>query len=340
MPDSLPLSALLGIFAVAAAAVWLACARVSDATDALAARFGLGEALGGMILLAIVTNLPEIAIVGSAAARGAMEVAIGNILGGIAIQTVVLAALDLFGLGRSAALTYRAESPTLVLEGSLVVAVLALTIIGHHMPAGLIVARMTPAALLIALFWVAGLFVIGETRKRFGDAEGTGKPRPNGHSTTHHALVFAAGALVTLAAGVALEISGEHIAAKIGMQGALFGATVLAAATALPEVSTGLESMRLGDYRMAVSDIFGGNAFLPVLFLMATLLSGKAVLPDARPTDLYLTGLGILLTVIYIAGLVIRPQRQLLRMGLDSFVVVVLYALGILGLFFMHPDGG
>ncbi|GAP66158.1 sodium/calcium exchanger membrane region [Mizugakiibacter sediminis] len=338
MPDSLPLSALLGIFAVAAAAVWYAGIYLSDATDALAARFGLGEALGGMILLAIVTNLPEIAIVASASARGAMEVAVGNILGGIAIQTVVLAALDVFGLGREAPLTLRAESPTLVLEGALVVAVLALTIIGHHMPAELIVARMTPAALLIAAFWIAGLYVIGETRRRFGDADG--RPRPNGRSTARHALVFAAGALVTLAAGVVLEVSGEHIAARLGMGGALFGATVLAGATALPEVSTGLESMRLKDYRMAVSDIFGGNAFLPVLFLMATLLSGKAVLPNAKPTDLYLTGLGILLTVVYIAGLVIRPQRQLLRMGLDSFVVVLLYALGVLGLFFMHPDGG
>ncbi|HEX7113147.1 MAG TPA: hypothetical protein VF216_11945 [Mizugakiibacter sp.] len=340
MPDSLPLSALLGIFAIAAAAVWFAGIYLSDATDALAARFGLGEALGGMILLAIVTNLPEIAIVASASARGAMEVAVGNILGGIALQTVVLAALDVVGLGRAAPLTYRAESPSLVLEGALVVAVLALTIIGHHMPEQLIVARMTPAALLIAAFWIAGLYVIGETRRRFGNSDDDNRPHPNGHGTTYHALVFAAGALVTLAAGVALEVSGEHIAARLHMGGALFGATVLAAATALPEVSTGLESMRLKDYRMAVSDIFGGNAFLPVLFLMATLLSGQAVLPNAKPTDLYLTGLGILLTVVYIAGLVIRPQRQLWRMGLDSFVVVLLYALGILGLFFMHPDGG
>ena len=86
------------------------------------------------------------------------------------------------------------------------------------------------------------------------------------------------------------------------MSGVLFGATVLAAATSLPELSTGLASMKLQDYQLAVSDIFGGNAFLPVLFLLASLLSGEAVLPHAQKTDIYLTGLGMFLTLICCRG--------------------------------------
>jgi cation:H+ antiporter len=112
----------------------------------------------------------------------------------------------------------------------------------------------------------------------------------------------------------------------------IFGATILAAATALPEVSTGITSARKGDYQLAVSDIFGGNAFLPVLFLMASLLSGKAVLPQAHDTDIYLTGLGILLTVVYLCGLIFRPRRRVLHMGVDSLAVLVLYAIGMTGL--------
>jgi len=133
-------------------------------------------------------------------------------------------------------------------------------------------------------------------------------------------------------AGVMLEESGTAVAEHIGMSGVLFGATVLAAATSLPELSTGLASMKLHDYQLAVSDIFGGNAFLPVLFLLATLISGQAVLPHAQNTDIYLAALGILLTTVYICGLIFRPKRRLLGMGLDSLVVLILYAVAIAGL--------
>jgi cation:H+ antiporter len=131
---------------------------------------------------------------------------------------------------------------------------------------------------------------------------------------------------------VVLEESGNSIAGDIGMNGVLFGSTFLAASTALPEVSTGLASVKLGDYKLAFSDIFGGNAFLPVLFLLASLLSGVAPLPQAQKSDIYLTGLGALLTAIYLYGLIFRPRLRVLRMGIDSLVVLVLYVIGIAGL--------
>jgi len=135
-----------------------------------------------------------------------------------------------------------------------------------------------------------------------------------------------------LIAGALAEESGTAAADQVGLSGVLFGATVLAAATSLPELSTGLTAVKQGDYKLAFGDIFGGNAFLPVLFLLAVLVSGKAVLPNARAADIYLTGLGGLLTVIYIAGLLFRPAKQHARLGIDSITVLVLYVIGVIGL--------
>jgi cation:H+ antiporter len=351
MIESLSLSFLLLIFAGCAAATWFAGIRLSDITDILATRFGFGEAFAGLIVLALVTNLPEIAITVSAALRHDLELAIGNILGGIAIQTVVLVVLDEFGLGNSDPLTYRAASLVLVLEGLMVIAVLTLVVIGNQLNASVIYFGVSPVDATIALVWLVGIYMIGRARTTLpwheqGTAPGSQKEsrghsvkkkfkaaRKKGLRTTRLLAIFVFCSIVTLVAGVGLEVSGEGIARQTGMTGVLFGATFLAAATALPEISTGLAAMKLQDYQMAMGDIFGGNAFLPVLFLVATTLSGKSVLPQAQRTDIYLTGLAILLTVIYICGLIFRPRKQILRMGWDSFIVLLVYSLGVAGLF-------
>jgi len=343
--SGLALAPLVLIFLVAAGAVWVAGIQLSSSTDALDSRLGLGEALGGAILLAVATNLPEIAITASAALAHDLGIAIGNILGGIAIQTVVLVVLDV-AMGPKSALTTRAASLVLGLEGLLVIVVLAISVMGAQLPSSDPFGRLEPAALLIALFWLAGLWLINRARRGlpWHDSSGTapgGQEKPLGHSKAvaaekmslaRAATVFGLAAAVTLAAGIVLERTGERIASHVGLSGVVFGATILAAATALPEVSTGIASVKLSDYQLAVSDIFGGNAFLPVLFLLASVLSGAAVLPQAQPTDIYLTALGIVLTAVYLWGLIIRPQRQLLRMGMDSLTVLVLYAAGIVGL--------
>jgi cation:H+ antiporter len=345
MLTSFPLLVLLPLFVVGAAVTWLAGTRLSNMTDIISSRFGLGEALGGIIILALATNLSNIVVVVSASLTRHIGIAIGNILGGIAIQTVVLVILDGFGLRRKGALTYEAASLQLVLEGVLVISVLVISIMGTQLPQSLIVARLAPGDLLIAAAWLIGLWLINKARKDLpwqekGRAPDTSRPTKSGEqkkrdkwSTARVLLVFALAALVTLVAGVVLEESGSAIADHIGLSGVLFGSTVLAAATALPEVATGLAAVKIGDYNLAVSDIFGGNAFLPVLFLLTTLLAGQSALPQAKNTDIYLASLGVLLTAVYLYGLIFRPKRQFLDLGIDSIVVLVLYIVGTVGLF-------
>ena len=346
--SALSLPFLLLIFVGAAVGVWFAGIRLSDATDVLSEKYGLGQALGGLILLALATNLPEIAITATGAIKGDVGVAVGNILGGIALQTVVLVALDVWGMGRKVGLTYSASSLQLVIEGVTVIAVLTATVMATQLPPSLIFARVTPGGVAVVALWLAGLWLVNQARHGLpwqdkGDAPG-GQDTPRGAEKKKNApksklkpdkalWVFGLGAVVTLVCGVLLETAGDAIAAHLGMSGVLFGATVLAAATSLPELSTGLASMKLGDHKLAISDIFGGNAFLPTLFLLATLLSGKVVLPHAQKSDIYLTGLGMLLTSIYIIGLIFRPQKQIARMGIDSLAVLIVYAVGIIGLF-------
>lgn len=211
-------------------------------------------------------------------------------------------------------------------------------------------ARLSPAPVLIVIVWIAGLQLIGGPGSRLpwtdsGEAPG-GQEHPRGHarakkeqqvsshgvSTSRAGAVFGVVAVLTLVAGVTIETSGEAFFGDLGLSGVLFGATVLAAATSLPESSTGLAAARNGDYKLAMGDILGGNAFLPVLFVLVTLINGKAVLSEAQASDIYLTALGGLLTIVYLVGLVFRPRRQVLSMGVDSLVVLAVYVVGVVGL--------
>ncbi|GAC1333490.1 MAG: sodium:calcium antiporter [Candidatus Dormibacteria bacterium] len=335
----LALPILAAIFAVSVGVVWFAGIQLSRTTDEIDAHFGLGEALGGLVILAVATNLPEIAIVSAAAVQHNFEIATGNILGGIAIQTVVLVALDGFGVPRRP-LTNATASLVQVLEGALVMAVLAVAIGATLLPRSMVIGRVDPSALLILLLWVGGLWLVrragtslpwkrtdaADTSRRRRAA--THKPRP----TWVVLAIFAAAGVATLLSGIGLEESGNAIATQVHVNGAVFGGTVLAAATALPELSTGLAAVRIEDFELAVSDIFGGNSFLPVLFFPATLLAGTSVLGKAQKTDAFLAVVGILLTSVYVAGLIFRPKRQFLNLGPDSVAVLVLYVLGIAGM--------
>ena len=339
---------LVLIFAAGAGATWAAGVSLSKTTDALDVRLKLGDEFGGIVLLAIAGSLPELAITASAAAQGHLELAAGNLIGGIAVQTMVLVVCDI-AVGRERPLTFLIGALTPVLEGLLVVQVVSAVIMGALLePSTAIGGVVSPASILIVILWLVGVFVINYVRKNPrwsvsmpGSQRGRlrrSEPHPDApppfaqRSTLHVAWIFAAACAATLIAGVALELSGNTLADRAGINGVIFGATVLATVTALPEISSGIGAVRLGDNALAMGDIFGGNAFQVCLFLLADLIAGKPVLPTAGRLNGWLAALGILLTAVYAMGVVGRPYRCIARLGPDSLFALALFALGIAGL--------
>jgi cation:H+ antiporter len=348
--SSLGTPVLIAIFAASAAAIWIAGVWLSSSTEGIDHHFKLGSALGGLLLLAVATDLPELAITITAALKDNVGLAVGNLLGGMAVQTVVLAILDV-GAGADRPLSYMVGSLVLVLEAALVGVMAVAAIMTAQLPESAELGGISPGSMAIVLLWLAGLWVITRTRKDLRwrvEAEGARpgrthaqrravKPRPHKHHSARAILViFGAAALAILVAGYFIEESGSELAGRAGLSGAVFGATILAGATALPEVSTGLAAVRLGDHQLAMSDIFGGNAVLPALVVFADLFAGRPALASAQTTDIWIAGLAVVLTAVYIAGIILRPTRTILRMGPDSTAVIALYALGIVGLAFVR----
>jgi cation:H+ antiporter len=102
-------------------------------------------------------------------------------------------------------------------------------------------------------------------------------------------------------------------------------------ATALPEISSGIEAVRLGDHQLAIGDVFGGNAFQLCLFVVADLVAMKPTLPTTGAANAWLGALSLALTTVYIGGVIVRPSRPK-RLGPDSILALLVYAVGIVGL--------
>ena len=66
---------------------------------------------------------------------------------------------------------------------------------------------------------------------------------------------------------------------------------------------------------------------------------GEAVLPQAGRADVYLTAVGVVLTLVYLFGLLFRPRKQILRMGVDSLVVLIVYIVSVGGLIAITAGG-
>ena len=340
---------LVLLFAAGAGVTWMAGVALSKSTDALDVRLDLGAELGGLLLLAIAGSLPELAITVSAAAHGDLGLAAGNLIGGIAVQTMVLVVCDI-ACGGERPLTYLVGALTPVLEGMLVVLVVSGVLMGSLLkPATAIAGVVSPASVAIIVVWVVGVYVINRVRQepRWSVTMPGSKPgrrhRREAHPVASHPLaahstqavagIFAAACAATLIAGVGLEVSGNELASRAGINGVIFGATILATASALPEISSGIAAVRLGDNALAIGDIFGGNAFQVCLFLVADLVAGSPVLPTAGRLNSWLASLGVGLTAIYAIGIVGRPYRCIARLGPDSILCIVVFALGIAGMF-------
>lgn len=360
-----PLWLNLLIFAAGAVVIWLAGSRVSEYADAISDKTGLGSAFVGLLLLSIATGMPELGTTVAAASAGNATLALTNIFGGIAMQTAVLVIADLAVAG--VALTTIVPDPVLILEGVLLTGLLGLILVamvtGGLLPSFWGIGLWTPlllAAQILALFfsyryqgrraWVPDSDFqesLEQARSTTededkGDDEAASKIKQKRQTYRQWTLLrlllfFAAGSAVILVAGVMLAQAGDALATQTGLGQSFVGATLLATATSLPEVSTTITAVKLGNHTMAISNIFGSNANMVLqLFLADVFYWQGPILVAVDPSVMFSAAVGIVLTVVYLVGLLEREDKTILGVGIDSAIVTVFYLASLVILYLLR----
>ncbi|MGI9516169.1 MAG: sodium:calcium antiporter [Pirellulaceae bacterium] len=342
--EQLPLWINIGVFAVAAAVVWIAGTSLAIAAEEISDRRRMGKAIMGLLVLATATELPEIVTTLVAAASDNAELLLNNMFGGIALQTAILAIADATAI--HVAITHYPRKTTPILEGTLLILILgvlnAIILIGDIPLAG----HMGVASVVMAGLYFWAVVLLRRTDRKTGWRPVEIPPIPEGAragmfrlsvsalSDRSLYLRFGIASLAILVFGGALVFAAEGIAIQTGLGNSFVGATLLAGSTSLPELSTTIMAVRLHSFTMAISNIFGSNLIMTLLILPADVLYVRGpLLLEADPSAVYALICGIIVTAIYVIGLVVRGRQRILGMGYDSFAVILVYLASVAILF-------
>ncbi|PEQ13643.1 hypothetical protein B2G71_04765 [Novosphingobium sp. PC22D] len=343
MPDFSALSLpVLGLaFLGAAAVVWFAGAKLAGYADEIADRSGLGHAVVGVLLLGAATSLPEIATTGVASLTGNGRMAVNNLIGGVSFQIVVLALADLFV--RRGALTAMVPGPRTMLNAIISIVLLVLVTIGVMMgdwPIPGLGIGVFP--LLIAVTYVLSVWLLNKEGSASGwtpteiFVEPDERVQADFLAKRKLVALTTGAALAILLAGTVLTLSAEAMAEKSGLDTGLLGLTLLAAATSLPELSTSIAAVRINRAELAIGDVLGGNMFdIALVLLVDAGLRGGLALRQVDQASMTAALIGILLTAIFLVGLIERRDKAFLRMGYDSLAVLIVYIAGMGAIGFM-----
>lgn len=336
-----PLAVHLVVFVGAGVGVATAGMRLTRSTARLAHRTGLGQAMTGAIFLGASTSLSGIITSVAAAAQGHPELAAGNAVGGIAAQTVFLTVAD--RRYRSANLEHAAASDENMLQGALLISLLAATLLAAVTPE-FTVLGVHPVTPVLFLAYAFGQRMVNTAKGQemwqprvtdhtYLEAESDHQSVRQGSSESMTALWLRFGALAGVIGvfGYALARSGVRIGELTGMSETILGGLFTAVVTSFPELITTIAAVRIGALTLAVSGIIGGNAF-DVLFLGVSDIAyrGGSVYHAMGNRPTFLITLTILMTSILLLGLIRRERHGIANIGFESVLVFLVYVGGFI----------
>lgn len=338
------LASNFAIFAVAATGVWFAGTKLSKYVDEFADRTGLGKAFAGALILGGATSLPELATTLTASYSGAAKLAGTNLLGGVVMQMSVLAFIDAFVL-RGRPLTLFSPKSSLIMIGVMLISLIALAAAAISSRELFSIAGIGVWPVVLFAAYIASVWVIfryegnprweprGETAQPPGSAKDLKDRQHEAFAGTSTGLIvglFCLASIGVLVGGFFVAKTGEAIAQQTGLGQNFVGATLVALATSLPEVSTTYSAVRFGAYSMAAANILGTNSLEIALFLPAEIAYREGPIFNALDNSVgFLAAIGIIVTALYLWGILERRDKTVLGMGVDSLAVLCVYISGL-----------
>jgi len=318
-------------FVACLAVVGLAGPMLCRTADVIADKTGLSGNWIGLILVATVTSLPELATgVSAVTLADAPDIAVGDVLGSCVFNLSILAVLDFLQRGEG---IYRRVGLGHVVSaafGVVLIGFAGVNILLHGKGASFAIGHVGGFTPIMLVLYVVGMRAV-YNYELAGTARITEAAPGRYPAMTLRAAVlrYVAAASGVVAAGLWLPFVAVDLAEAMGWRTSFVGTMFVAAVTSVPELAVTVAAVRMGAVDMAMANVLGSNLFNMVILGLDDMLYLKGpILAHVSPVHAVSAMSALIMSGIVIIGLVYRPVSRLFRtVGWASLGLFAMYLL-------------
>ena len=284
----------------------------------LALIFRVAPIVVGAVVIGFGTSAPEMVVSGLAAARGDLDIGVGNVIGSnVANMSLVLGAATFVATIPVKSATLRREAP---------LSVAAVVVFALLIQDGI---DRWEGVLLAVLLVVAMAMVLGAARRDDPLAEGVDELIGDEEefstavevTRTVVALAFVVGSATLLVEGAV------RVAEELGLTGGFVGFTLVAVGTSMPELVTAVAAARRGEAELLVGNLLGSNVFNSLAVGGVIGIVGPGPILDTTLVEVgsvLMIGICVLSWVLMIIGTRVSRKDGMLLIALWIASVVIL----------------
>ena len=324
------------IFLVSSIVTILAGMRLTIYADKLSDKLNLGKLWIGIVLLGMVTSLPEaITTIFSIVSLNADNMAVGNLLGSNNVNPMFLVFMDF--LYRKGSVTDDIRPAASHKYSAFFAAALTLIVIVEiSFSAFPQVGPLTLGGIAICVLYFYGMNKLSKLDAPVELAAGaTAVEVKDSLARIWMNLIFSS--IVVIIAAIWLAKSADVIAAETGLGRTFVGTVLLAFVTSLPEMVVAISALRLGTLDLAVGNVYGSNMTNMFILMLCDIVQPEgAILQDVSKTHIITGIFSILLVTISLFGIVRKGKKKYFRMGWDSLLMLSIFVLGAIIMYILR----
>ncbi len=314
--------------------------RLSKYGDVITNLTGIGKAWFGLILMSLVTSLPELFTgISSILFFRVPNIAVGDIMGSCAFNLLILALLDYF-IPKKPLSSVVTKSH--VVAGFFSIFLMTLTIItivfGTRFPRFGWISSASVLSVIVYLIAIRVIFkneqhIAASTYPEEKTSSFKNKETISLEVSIQRYLFFA---LLVITGALLLPFFAARLATETGLSKSFVATLLVAASTSLPEFVVSISAVKMGSMDMAVGNLLGSNIFNMLILAFDDLIYTKGPLLLETNPDHALSGMvTLLMTSVVGIGILYGSPTKRFVLAIDAIILIALYTMLMLAIYRM-----